>query len=63
MESAATISDNKVLLERLLTGRPLDAVTYRRVRERQEAITAALRQNHGQMDIAVDLVREVRNES
>ena len=56
MSSASPISDNKVLLERLARGRPLDAETYRRVRERQEAITAGLRKNHGQMDIALDLL-------
>ncbi len=63
MNSAAPISDNNVLLERLATGRPLDAETYRRIRERQEAITAELRKNHGKMNIAIDLVREVRDES
>jgi hypothetical protein len=36
---------------------------YRRIRERGTKITEELRQKYGEMDIAVDLIREVRDES
>jgi hypothetical protein len=63
MKTTQTKADTKALLEHVATGSPLDAETYRRIRERQEAITADLRKRHGAMDIAVDLIRAVRDES
>jgi hypothetical protein len=54
-------TDASALLERL-SGKPLDPETYQRIRARQEAITAELRKQHGEMDIAVALIREVREE-
>jgi hypothetical protein len=61
MKTPEKTIDTKALLERL-AGKPLDPVTYQRIRERQEAITAELRKQHGEMDIAVSLLREVREE-
>jgi hypothetical protein len=61
MKPAETNTEAKALLERLV-GKPLDAATYRRIRDRQEAITAELRKQHGEMNIAVDLIRDVRDE-
>ncbi|MBW3596174.1 MAG: hypothetical protein KY475_02745 [Planctomycetes bacterium] len=55
-------ADAQAVLARL-AGRSLDPETYRRVRERAERITEELRQKHGEMDLAVDLVREVRDEA
>jgi hypothetical protein len=54
-------TDANALLERL-SGKPLDPQTYQRIRQRQEAITVELRKQHGEMDIAVALIREVREE-
>ena len=61
MKAAEKTTDTKALLERL-SGKPLDPKTYQRIRARQEAITAELRKQHGEMDIAVPLIREVREE-
>jgi hypothetical protein len=55
-------TDRKALLEHLTTGKPLDPDVYRRIRERAEIITEELRKQHGEMNIAVDLIREVRDE-
>ena len=63
MNAATMTSDTDALLARLATGKPLDPDVYRRLRERQERITAELRKQHGEMNIAVDLVREIREES
>jgi hypothetical protein len=61
MKSTETTADTKALLQRL-SGKPLDPDTYQRIRARQEAITAELRKQHGEMDIAVALIREIREE-
>ncbi len=55
-------ADEKAVLAHLTDGTPIDPETYRRVRERAQKITERLRQQHGEMNIAVDLVREVRDE-
>ncbi len=55
-------ADEQAVLARLTGGAPLDPETYRRERERAERITAQLRQQYGEMDIAVDLIREVRDD-
>ncbi len=62
MDTAEKTSETQALLDHLL-GKPLDPETYRRIRERQERLTAELCQQHGEMNIAVDLVREVRDET
>jgi len=62
-DGAALIqADQAAVNEHLLTGRPLDPDVYRRVRARAEQITARLRQRCGDMNIAVDLIRDVRDE-
>lgn len=61
MRTTEKTTDTNALLERL-SGKPLDPETYQRIRERQERITAELRKQHGEMDIAVTLIREVREE-
>src|SRR5690349_9349998 len=55
-------ADMQAVIEHLTTGKPLDPETYRRIRERGERITEELRQRYGELDIAVDLIREVRDE-
>jgi hypothetical protein len=61
-DAAQILADDAAVTEHLLTGKPLDQEVYRRVRTRAEKITAQLRQRHGDMDVAVDLIREVRGE-
>jgi hypothetical protein len=63
MKTTKKSPDQDALLERLSTGKPLDPEVYRRIRERQETITEELRERNGEMNIAVDLIREVRDEA
>jgi hypothetical protein len=55
-------ADEAAVTEHLLTGKPLDTEVYRRVRARAEQITAQLRQRCGDMNLAVDLIRDIRDE-
>jgi hypothetical protein len=48
-------------MERITTGKPLDPESTRRIRKRAEHITEAIRQKHGELDIAVQLIRETRD--
>jgi hypothetical protein len=63
MKNAVESADRSAILEHISVGKPLDPETYRRIRQRQEAITAELRKQGGEMNIAVELIREVRDES
>lgn len=63
MDTTEKISDKDALLEHLATGKPLDAEVRRRILERGERISEELRQTYGEMNIAVDLIREIRDES
>ena len=55
-------ADEAAVTEHLLTSKPLDPEIYRRVRARAEQITAELRQRYGDMNLAVDLIRDIRDE-
>lgn len=61
MNTAEKTTDN--LVEHIATRKPLDPEVYRRIREHAERIAEELRKQHGEMDIAVDLIREVRDEA
>jgi hypothetical protein len=63
METSEKISDKDAVLEHIITGKPLDPEVHRRVRERGAKISEELRRAYGEMDIAVELIREVRDES
>jgi len=56
------LADSQAVLDHLLHKRPLNADVYRRVHELAAKVTEGLRQKHGTMDIAVDLIRQVRAE-
>ena len=60
--SAEEAADTQAVLAHAFEGKPLDPEVRRRVRERAEKITEQLRQQYGEMNIAVDLVRETRDE-
>ncbi len=53
-------ADAKAVIEHAMTGKPLDAEIARRVRARSERATEELRRKYGTRDLAVDLIREVR---
>lgn len=56
------LADLDAVMERIATGKPLDPETSRRIRERAQRITEEIRQQHGELDIAVKLIRETRDE-
>jgi hypothetical protein len=60
MSTTENNTEMAALLEHL-SGKPLDRETYQRIHARQEAITAELREQQGERDIAVRLIREVRD--
>lgn len=55
-------ADAQAVIEHAMTGKPLDPEIARRVRERSERATEALRRKYGTLSIAVDLIREVRDQ-
>ena len=61
-DTAQVESDEAAVTEHLLTGKPLDPEVYRRVRARADQVTAQLRQRGGDMNLAVDLIRDIRDE-
>jgi hypothetical protein len=56
------LADSQAVIEHLVHGRPLDPNVRRRVQERAAEVTERLRREYGTLDIAVDLVRQVREE-
>jgi hypothetical protein len=54
-------ADTRAVIEKLMTGKPLDPETYRRIRERSEKITAEIYRKHGLLDIAVPSIRALRD--
>jgi hypothetical protein len=55
-------ADAQAIIEHALTGKPLDPAVARRLRERSERATEELRLRYGTLGVAVDLVREGRDE-
>lgn len=62
-ETKPTIdSDTQAILERIVHGTPLPADVYQRIQERGDKLTEQIRQQYGTIEIAVDLIREIRDE-
>ena len=59
-DAAQIQADEAAVTKHLLSGKPLDPEVYRRVRARAEQITAELRQRYGDMNLAVDVIRDIR---
>ncbi|MCI0637953.1 MAG: hypothetical protein L0Y72_23740 [Gemmataceae bacterium] len=57
------LADLDAVMERIMTGKSLDPAMSRRIRERAERITEGIRQKHGELDIAVQLIRETRDDA
>jgi hypothetical protein len=55
-------SDAQAVILHVTTGKPLDPEVRRRVREQADKITARLRAQHGDRNLAVDLIRSIRDE-
>jgi hypothetical protein len=57
-----TDADLEAVIEYAMTGKPLDPEVARRVRERSERATQEAFDKHGFLNVAVDLIREIRDE-
>jgi hypothetical protein len=57
-----TRADSQAVIEHITTGKPLDPETCCRIRARAKKITDELRQQYGETNMAVDLIREIRDE-
>ncbi len=55
-------ADAKAVMDNVLGIKPLDPEVARRVRERSERATEELRRQFGTIDVAVELIREIRDE-
>jgi hypothetical protein len=55
-------ADAKAVYEAVAAGRPVDPEIARRVRERADAISEEIFRKHGVLKVAVDLIREIREE-
>jgi hypothetical protein len=60
--SPEVADDGDAVLECLATGKPLAPETRERIRARGRKITEELRQKYGEMNIAVEVIRETRDE-
>ena len=54
-------ADTTAILEKLMTGTPLGAESYVRIRERADRIRDEVFQKHGLLDIGVPAIRELRD--
>jgi hypothetical protein len=61
-DPALVMADLQAVLASLMTQRPLDPEVERRVEERSERMTEDLRRRYGELNVAVDLIREIRDE-
>lgn len=53
------MADTQAVLDHLSAGTPLDPAVAQRVRERSQKGTEELHQKHGDLKVAVDLIREI----
>lgn len=61
-DSKSTDRDTQAILDQMATGRPIDPEIYLWIRAEGAKITEAIRLNHGLVEIAVDLIRESRED-
>lgn len=58
----AAEADARAVFEHFATGKPLDPEVARRVRERGQRIREEVFRKHGQLDVGVPAIRELRGE-
>ena len=56
------LADLETVLKHVTSGTPVEPQLVHRVRIRSERMTEELRRQYGELDVAVDLIREVRDE-
>jgi hypothetical protein len=54
-------ADTEALMERIMHGIPLPPDVYQRIRSRGDKLKEEMCQRYGTVEIAVDLIREVRD--
>lgn len=54
-------ADTRAVIEKLLTGKPLDPEVYRRIRERSARISQDVFEKHGLLDVGVPAIRSLRD--
>jgi hypothetical protein len=59
---AEIAADLEAVLKHVSAGAPVDSALSRRVRARSQAMTEDLRRKYGELNVAVDLIRAVRDE-
>ena len=62
MTDAETSADLDAVIRHVTDGTAIDPELSRRVRERSEKLSEQIRRRYGQLEVAVDLVREGRDE-
>lgn len=62
MSTATEQSDHEEIVRAAAERRPIDPEVSKRVRERAERIREELRQKYGTLDVAIDLIREFRDQ-
>lgn len=56
------LADLDTVLKHAFSGTPIAVDVIRRVKERSERVQDELRRKYGQLNVAVDLIREIRDE-
>ena len=60
--AAEVLADLDAVLKHVASGTPIEPQLARRVCERSERMTEELRKQYGELNIAVDLIRAIREE-
>lgn len=55
-------ADTQAVMDHLVSKKPLPPDVYRRVQERAAKITDRIREKHGVLNVAVDLIRDARDQ-
>lgn len=55
-------ADTEAVIERIAHGTPLPPDVYERIQDRGNKLTEEIREKYGTVEIAVDLIREIRDE-
>lgn len=55
-------ADTEAIMQRIIHGTPLPPDVYQRIRGQGDRLREEMRQKYGTVEIAVDLVREIRDE-
>lgn len=61
-DPATREADAQAVMDRLISGQPLDSVVAARVRARSERATEEMRRKFGTVDMAVDLTHQSRED-